>query len=89
MGFELEFSSEADIEFNTIDCFLGTVGTNVKFHKDFHFQMLHIKANPLQFQTRYKDVRITHLKRFNYSIHFRVVHNIVTVLRILHQHQSY
>ena len=89
MAFSLEFSREADIEFNTIDCFFGATGNGAKFHQDFHLQMMRIKVNPLQFQVRYDGVRIVHLKNFRYSIHYIVVNNTVTVLRILSQHQSY
>ena len=89
MDFNLEFSREADIELNTIDCFFGAIGIGEKFHKDFHFQMMRIKSNPLQFQIRYVDIRIAHLKHFNYSIHYNVIGETITILRILSQHQSY
>ena len=89
MDFNIEFSREADIEFNTIDCFFGAMGSGSKFHKDFHLQMMRVRTNPMQFQVRYQDVRIVHLKDFRYSIHYRLVNNTVTVLRILSQHQSF
>ncbi|MGO3181215.1 MAG: type II toxin-antitoxin system RelE/ParE family toxin [Aequorivita sp.] len=89
MDFNLEFSREADIEFNTIDCFFGAIGIGEKFHKDFHMQMMRIQSNPFQFQLRYEDIRIVHLKHFNYSIHFNVKKDNIIVLRILSQHQDY
>lgn len=89
MDFELELSREAEIEFNTIDCFFGAIGIVEKFHSDFHFQMMQIKENPFLFQVRYKDIRIAHLKHFKYSIHFQVINKNITVLRILSQHQTY
>ena len=89
MDFNIEFSREADIEFNTIDCFFGAIGVGERFHKDFHMQMMRIQSNPFQFQLRYEDIRIVHLKGFHYSIHYNVVENNITVLRILSQHQSY
>ena len=89
MASNLEFSREADIEFNTIDCFFGAIGIGERFHKDFHLQMMRIHSNPFQFQIRYEDIRIVHLKHFNYSIHYNVVENTITVLRILSQYQSY
>lgn len=89
MDFNIEFSREADIEFHTIDCFFGAIGAGERFHKDFHMQMMRIQSNPFQFQLRYEDIRIVHLKDFLYSIHYNVVENNITVLRILSQHQSY
>ena len=89
MEFNLEFSREADIELNTIDCFFGAVGIGEKSHNDFHFRIMHIQSNPFQFQLRYKDIRMVQLKHFNYSIHYTVSANNVMVLRILGQHQSY
>ncbi len=89
MDFNLEFSREADIEFNTIDCFFCVIGVGARFHKDFHLQMMRIQSNPFQFQVRYGDIRIVHLKDFKYSIHYNVVNETITVLRILNQHQSY
>lgn len=89
MGFNLVFSREADIEFNTIDCFYGTLSIGERFHKDFHLQMMRIQSNSFQFQLRYKDIRIVHLKHFNYSIHYNVMGDDITILRILSQHQSY
>ncbi|CAM3270669.1 type II toxin-antitoxin system RelE/ParE family toxin [Aequorivita lipolytica] len=89
MDFDLEFSREADIEFNTIDCFFGAIGIGERFHKDFHLQMIRIQSNPFQFQVRYANIRIVHLKHFKYSIHYNIVDNTITVLRILSQQQSY
>ena len=89
MEYDLVLSREADIEFNTIDCFFGAIGIGEKFHKDFHLQIKRIQSNPFQFQMRYLDVRIVHLKHFNYSIHYNVVGDTITILRILSQHQSY
>lgn len=89
MDFNLEFSREADIEFNTIDCFFGALGIGDRFHKDFHMQIMRIQANPYQFQIRYKDIRIVHLQHFNYSIHYNVIEKAITVLRILNQYQNY
>lgn len=89
MDFNIEFSRDADIEFNTIDCFFGAIGIGERFNNDFHFQMMRIQSNPFQFQMRYKDVRIVHLKHFKYSIHYNVVDKTITVLRILSQQQSY
>ena len=89
MGFNLVFSQEADIEFNLIDCFFGALGKEKKFHKDFHRQMVNIKENPFQFQIRYQDIRIVHLKYFKYSIHFNIVKNNIIILRVLGQYQSY
>jgi len=89
MDFNIEFSREADIEFNTIDCFFGAIGIGERFHKDFHTQMKRIESDPFQFQVRYVDIRIVHLKNFKYSIHYNIVDKTITVLRILSQHQSY
>lgn len=89
MDFSIEFSQEADIEFNIIDCYLNAIGSNVKFHKDFHLQIVRIKLNPYQFQIKYKGIRVVHLKKFNYSIHYMTQDKIITVLRILHQNQFY
>lgn len=89
MDFNLEFSREADIEFHTIDCFFGAIGIGEKLHKDFNTQMMRIQSNPFQFQLRYEDIRIVHLKHFNYSIHFNELEDNITVLRILSQHQGY
>ena len=73
MEFNIEFSREADIEFNTIDCFFGAMGVGERFHRDFHKQMMRVKSNPFQFQLRYEEIRIVHLKEFQYSIHYNVV----------------
>lgn len=89
MEYDLEFSREADIELNTIDCFFGAIGIGEKFHKDFHLQMMRIQSNPFQFQIRYLDIRIVHLKHFNYSIHYNVIEKTITILRILNHRQSY
>lgn len=89
MDFNIEFSHEADIEFNTIDCFFGAIGIGERFHKEFHSQMMRILSNPFQFQIRYADIRIVHLRQFNYSIHYNIIDENITILRILNQHQSY
>lgn len=89
MDFNLEFSREADIEFNMIDCYFVALGIGENFHRDFHMQVMRIHSNPFQFQLRYEDISIVHLNHFNYSIYYNVIEDTITVLRILNQHQFY
>lgn len=89
MDFKIELSRKAEIEFNIIDCYFSGLGISQKFYEDFHSQILLIQSNPFLFQTRYKNIRIVHLNHFNYSIHYNIENNVITILRILGQAQQY
>ena len=60
-----------------------------KFHKEFFQKIDYIKTYPLQFWTRYRQIRIANLKSFPIGIHFIVEKNIVLVIKILHHKQFY
>lgn len=89
MEWVVEFSKEADIDFNKIRCFFEVTGVVERFQKDFLIQMKRIEFNPYQFQIRYRDIRLVHLKKFNYTIHYKISNETIVVLRILNQKQSY
>ena len=57
--------------------------------KEFETLLKRVEENPLQFQIRYRAIRIAHLKRFPYSIHYFVEDDVIFVLRLLHQKQYY
>lgn len=89
MEYNLEFSAEAEIELHTILCYFEALEIADKFKTEFHAELTQIQENPFQYQVRYRDVRIGHLARFKYSIHFFVDEKSIIVLRILNQAQDY
>lgn len=60
-----------------------------KFYANFKVKLIEIKENPYKFQQRYKGIRIAHIKKFPYSIHFIVKEQTIFIYKILHQHRYY
>lgn len=89
MDFEVHISKEAEIEFETAECFFRSKNIHNEFLKDFFGQIDFLKITPLSFQLRYRDVRVIQLKHFNYSIHYIVKEQKVLILRILNQRQDF
>jgi len=54
------------------------------FNKYFWNIINKVKENPLQYQLRYKNVRIAFTQNFPFGVHFIVQLNQIYILRILH-----
>lgn len=49
----------------------------------------YLRKNPYLFQVYYKEVRIVHFTKFNFSIHYLVSNETVYILRILTQNKNH
>ncbi len=91
MTYQLIFTVEADQDLNKIKVWYDTI--NVKLTKDLFSELSDefklIKKSPQIYQTRYKQIRIAFLKRFEYGIHFIIEDKQLIVLRILHNKQFF
>ncbi len=47
-----------------------------------------IKENPLNFQKRYKELRIIFIQRFPYGIYYTIEGNVIFVHAVLHNKQN-
>ncbi len=63
---------------------------NLGFRFEEHISdlMENIRNNPHIFQIRYRDVRIAFLKKFPYSIHFKITGNSIIVIGVYHTSQN-
>lgn len=59
-----------------------------RFLNEFRTELSSAAQNPWHYQIRYDQVRLLHLKKFPYSVHFQIKMNVVEVLAVFHQHQS-
>lgn len=60
-----------------------------KFQTDLINTIDKLKESPQHHQIRYRGIRIAHLKKFPFSIHFLIQEDIIYVLKILHQKRYY
>ncbi len=54
------------------------------FHYEFWKTIDRIKENPLQFQSRYREVKIAFTQTFPFGINFIVENDLIIVIKILH-----
>ena len=54
------------------------------FHTEFWKTINRIKENPLQFQSRYKGIKIAFTQIFPFGIHYIVENDLITIIKILH-----
>lgn len=84
---KLRFTKEALNDFNEGSDYyyniLEVLGQRFSF--DFWAKTDLIKANPLHYQERYRNIRIAFLKSFPYGTHFIVDQNDIVILRVLHR----
>ena len=55
-----------------------------RFRQEMDFQIDRIAANPLQFPVRLRDVRSARLRRFPYSLFFRVTDSEIAIIACFH-----
>lgn len=53
-----------------------------RFTKDLKDQTKYVHKNPLHIQVRYDNIRIAHLKKFPYSIHFTIEEQTIIILAV-------
>ncbi|MEO1029894.1 MAG: hypothetical protein AAFX55_00735 [Bacteroidota bacterium] len=86
---KIRFDDDAIRELHRAKCFFDTIGKGREFLDDFENQIERIKAMPMAFQIRYREVRIINFSRFSFTIHYTFIHNKVIILNILNQFQEY
>lgn len=59
-------------------------GLGLRLREALDAQVLRISANPLQFPLRMQDVRSAKLRRFPYSVFFRVTEDQVAIIACFH-----
>ncbi|NQX84951.1 MAG: type II toxin-antitoxin system RelE/ParE family toxin [Flavobacteriaceae bacterium] len=91
MNYNIKFEKGTLEDFkDAIDYYEGISGNLAdKFHNEFWNKIDYIKGNPLHFQTKYRGIRIAHLKTFSFGIHFIIDEITITVFKILHHKQYY
>lgn len=65
-----EFSEEARLELYRATCYFKLIDKENEFFDDLINQLNLILSMPDTFQVRYKNVRIVHFDKFEYSIHY-------------------
>ncbi len=63
-------------------------GLGFEFIQAFDKAIESLKENPLKFQVRYKNTRVTHLLRFGVGIHYIVENQTVFVLAIFYSKED-
>lgn len=89
MAFPVILSIDAERELKKAECFYDAMDKKMEFLFDFDEQIEFLEQNPYLFQIRYRNLRIVHFKIFPYSLHYNVKDDVVTVINIIRQSQSY
>lgn len=91
MTYHLVFTLQADQDLNKIKVWYDNINTALT--QDLFLELSDefkiFKKSPLIYQTRYKQIRVAFLKRFEYGIHYLIEENQLIVLRILHNKQYF
>ena len=91
MKYEVFITSHAETELSdAIEWFLNIDASLAKrFLDEFRAELSLVAKNPLHYQVRYDQVRLFHLKRFPYSVHFQLRTNVIEIIAVYHQRQAY
>ncbi len=63
-----------EVSSNITDIFLESLYTELKL----------IEGNPFAFQIKYRNTRVSYLKKFSFGIHYRITDKAIEILAILH-----
>ncbi len=91
MSYHIELTDEAKLNIAEASEYYLEISQSLqnKFQADLIKTIDMLKENPQHHQIRYRGIRIAHLKKFPFSIHFLIQKNIIYVLKILHQKRYY
>ena len=91
MTYLLTFDEEALVDFKEAVEYYKDISIDLagRFQDEFWSTVEALKINPLHFQARYRAIRIAHLKKFPFAIHFIIDEDSIAVFRILHHKQFY
>lgn len=84
-----DITDEAKLELYKAKCFFQFLNKEEEFLDDFLHQLRVILEMPHGFQIRYRDIRIVKFQQFDYTIHYNIYEEKITILRILRQRQNY
>ncbi len=85
-----EFSEEGRLELYRAICYFKLIDKENEFFDDLINQLNLILKMPEAFLVRYKNFRIVHFEKFDYSIHYRVkATGQIVVYHIIHQNQDF
>lgn len=59
-----------------------------RFEANVYETVNHIQNDPLSFQIRYGNTRISFMKKFPYGIHFQIKENQILILAVFHTSQD-
>lgn len=90
MNFSLELTQEAKSDifeaYSYYEFVLNGLGSD--FQSCVKKSIKNIQNNPFLFQIKYNRVRIKHISKFPFGIHFIIVEDNIIVIGILHTSQS-
>jgi len=89
MGDKIIFTEEAKIEFHKAKCYFEFTKKEDVFWIDVNRQMDLLVLMQFAFQIRYKNIRIIHLEKFDFSIHYIIKPYGILVYRFLKNQQDY
>jgi hypothetical protein len=86
MNYKILIVDEAKNDFRKAQTWYKNIDSKLagRFLLSFKKSLLDIKKNPLQFQIRYDDIRITMLSTFPYLIHYSIHKDIIVIQAIYH-----
>lgn len=86
MTYKLHISPKAkkDIDKATEHYFKIQKKLAQRFARDLRAKTKYIHKKPLHIQVRYDSIRIAHLKKFPYSIHFAIEEQTIIILAVFH-----
>ena len=84
-----EITDVAHLELDRALCYFKLYNKEEDFLNDLMEQISLIIEIPYAFQLKYKQVRIVPFNKYNYSIHYSIMNDIIFVLRIINQNQEY
>lgn len=91
MAYAILIADEAKLNIKNASDYYEKISTSLK--NRFIIQLTKtidsLKENPLQYQIRYREIRIAYTKIFSFGIHFIVEDEMIYILNVLHTRQFY
>jgi len=86
---KIEFSDDAELQVQFAINYYDSINEILsnQLLDDLEHALMDVVTSPLIFQIRYRNVRLIHLQKFPFSVHFEVFDKNIQVYQFLHHKQ--
>ncbi|RYE27471.1 MAG: hypothetical protein EOP42_19205 [Sphingobacteriaceae bacterium] len=90
-NYVLIFREKAIVDLEEIEFYYDQISAKItnQFFAELRDSLNIIEHEPYLFQVRYKQIKIAPMQKFPYGIHYKILNDKISILRVLHFKRFY